>query len=316
MKGFSMGLFNKIKKKKNNNEPSKDVEQIFKKLSNLEKPKVMVDKAISFRELGQYEKAINILLDVLKNYQEYKPAKTVLGVTFAQKGDIKKAEMLFEKIIAQHKNDKDFLLTDVYANLGNIRWKHYKDIKGALKYFELALNAPKLSGMDDNTYEIIKSGVNKDLCWLYFEQKDLTNAKMHAARRFKIVRDCSVASKVLGICLLEEFSVDYNNFEFVMKDIEPTNLIIASECFKICLNHDKEDYVALMSLALASVYLSTCRAIADNSTLYENSRSNLSQCLNNLKYYAQKSEIAEKCRQEFENKMRKFSDSLEALKSN
>ena len=137
--------------------------------------------------------------------------------------------------------------------------------------------------MDDNTYELIKSDIYKDLCWFYFEQKDLAHAKMYAERRFSVVRDCRVASKVLGICLLEEFAVDYKGFRFVHEDTEPRDLMIAAECLRICVEEDEEDYLALMGVALASVYLITCRAVTEDPNLFQKIETNASQCLHNLK---------------------------------
>ena len=304
-----MRSFDKFKKDRQN--IPKDVERIFGKLYDIEKVKGIVDKAISFRELGQYDKAIGMLKQVISDYPDYRPAKTVLGVTLLQKGDISEAQKYFKKILAEHSNDNEFMMTDVYANLGSIRWKHYDDIDGALEYYNLALNAPKIPSIDNDSCELIKSNVHKDLCWLYFGQKNLPLARKYAALRFGLVRDCPVASKVLGFCLLEEYAAGYKGFKFVVEDIEPTDLMIAAGCFRTCLQDDQSDYPVLAGSALAYFYLSTCKAVVNDPDTSASVKLNAKQCVNNLYFHASESDAAQKCKEEFEAKVEEFYHHLE-----
>jgi len=71
---------------------------------------------------------------------------------------------------------------------------------GALKYYQLALNAPKPQMLDDNAYEFMVSNVYRDLCVIYFKQQDFTSAKQFAVRRLQKVNDCSTAMKIYDVC--------------------------------------------------------------------------------------------------------------------
>ena len=133
-----MGLFNRFKK--NNVSPPQEInskiEQIFEKLSRNQEASKRVDKAISYRELGEYGESIKILKEVIKKYPEYFPAKTVLGVTMIHKRDFSGAEMLFLDMIKEYKDTGKYPLTEAYANLGSIRWRHLNDIEGAINYYK------------------------------------------------------------------------------------------------------------------------------------------------------------------------------------
>jgi tetratricopeptide (TPR) repeat protein len=196
-----MGFFDFLKKKK----PSTEVEKAFEHLHIELTARQMVDKAISYRNVGQYDRAIYLLKDVLKRYPLYTPAKTVLGTTLMAKGDIEEAERQFKKILTEHADGKDYPLIEVYANLGSLYNNHKNDISTTLEYYRLALNSPKPDNVSNEAYRLMISNVCRDLCVIYFYKvRDLATAKQFALKRLEIVKDCSAATKVYNFCLEAE----------------------------------------------------------------------------------------------------------------
>jgi tetratricopeptide (TPR) repeat protein len=200
-----MRFFDFFKKKK----LSTKVEKVFDKIHAELMARRMVDQAISHRNLGQYDQAICLLNDVLKKYSVYTPAKSVLGVTLIMKGDIDGAERHFKNMAAEYADGKEYPLAEIYANLGSLYHNYRKDIPTSLEYYQLALNSPKPDDISDEGYEIILSGVYRDLCVIYFYKiRDLALAKQYAIKRLEVVKDCPTAQRVYDICLkIEEKNV-------------------------------------------------------------------------------------------------------------
>jgi len=191
-----MGIFDFFKK----GTLDKDVGRVFHKMDNWLQGQQMVDQAISFRNLGQYDKAITILKETVGKYPIYVPAKIVLGNTLRIKGDIDGAEVLFKKILSEHATGDDYPLIEVYANLGVIYWLDRKDLKTSLKYYEIALNAKKPETIEDKKYELLRSDVYRDLCMIYFEAQNFELAKQYAFKRLQTIEHCPNASRVYGCC--------------------------------------------------------------------------------------------------------------------
>jgi tetratricopeptide (TPR) repeat protein len=192
-----MGFFDFFKKKK----PATEVEKVFEKIHAQLKAKRIVDQAISHRNLGQYDKAICILRDVLKKYPVYTPAKSVLGVTLMKKGDIDDAERHFKNMLTEYVDGKNYPLAEIYANLGSLYHNYRKNIPTSLEYYRLALNSPKPDDVSDEEYRFILSGVYRDLCVIYScDIGDLGLAKRYALRRLEVVKDCPTARKVYNLC--------------------------------------------------------------------------------------------------------------------
>ncbi len=178
----------------------KDVKKVFDKLHVELTARQMVDQALSFRNLSQFDKAISLLKEVLIKYPSYTPAKTILGTTLAISGDIDGAELQFKKVLDEHSKGADFPLIEVYANLGSLYHNHRHDIQTALKYYQLALNALKPAMLDDNAYDFMVSNVHRDLCVIYFKQQDFTRAKQFAISRLQKVKDCAISLKIYNVC--------------------------------------------------------------------------------------------------------------------
>ncbi|MFC1580043.1 tetratricopeptide repeat protein [Thermodesulfobacteriota bacterium] len=263
-----MGFFDKFKEDKNESDLPEDIEKTLGKLYHGEEVRKLVNKAISYRNLGQYDKAIGIIKEVIKNHPNYLPATTVLGNTLTMKGDFVEAENYFKKVLSEYSEKEEFNLMETYANLGVIRWRKYNDIKGALEYYDLALNEVNTGPVyypefglygeiSENSYEYAKSNIYKDLCSLYFEIEKYDLAKKYAAKRLKIVSDCLVASRVFGSCLMFEHTANNHIIECIIDNIEPKELMVASKCFKNCFEENPEDYYALFGLCVCH----TCYAL-------------------------------------------------------
>lgn len=152
-----MGVFDFFKRKKKLN---KTVKKVFNKIHDELTARQMTDQAISYRNLKQYDKAISLLKKAINEYH-YSPANSILGNTLRMKGDIDAAEAHFKQILSDYIKGDDYPLVEIYANLGSLYHNEKNDTETALKYYELALSAPKPAnaGINDKGYEIMLSGV-------------------------------------------------------------------------------------------------------------------------------------------------------------
>ncbi|MGO8762724.1 MAG: tetratricopeptide repeat protein [Desulfobaccales bacterium] len=266
-----MAFFDFFKKRKQEN----GTDAIFLKIHNFQQGKELVNKAISYRELGLYDKAIEILKHVLKEFPQYLPAKTILGTTLKAKGDINGAEDQFKKIITEHKNDNTYPLIEIYANLGALYYFDKNDKNVALEYYDLALKQPKSEKIDFQHYKIMISNIHRDLSLLFFREGDLILAKKHALIRLESNKDCATASKIYGLCLVNEFTQDNKRMNYVTDFIENKNLIEAVDCLRNSLSENHEDYGCMAGIALALYYLGR------------------------MKYYNSNKEVADKIEKEF-----------------
>jgi tetratricopeptide (TPR) repeat protein len=311
-----MGFFNRKKVTNQNNEDklSSEIERIFCKLSKNQEASKKVDKAISYRELGEYDRSIKILKDIINQYPAYFPAKNALGVTLLRKGDFKQAEWLFLNIAKDSRNGSEkFPLTDVYANLGVIRWKNYDDIDGAIKFYKLAIADESSPEIDQKTYEMVRSGPHRDLCWLYFGKQDLKNAMYHAKKRLDIVSDCIIASKVLGISLVSEFLNDKDNIRFCLQDIKPNILLYSAKFLETCYNQNEDEFSVLGNLTLVYVFLGMTSNVRNNADLLEKCSVKAKYYSNILYKYSERSDYARQVQSYFESIVGDFMKKINAL---
>ncbi len=314
-----MGLFKRKKSNSDNNkqELSPEIERIFSKLSENQEASKKVDKAISYRELGEFDKSIKILKNVTKEYPEYFPAKNALGVTLLRKGDFKQAEWLFLNIAKDSRNGSEkFPLTDVYANLGVIRWKNYDDIDGAIKFYKLAIADESNPEIDQKAYEMARSGPHRDLCWLYFGKQDLKKAMYHAKKRLDIVSDCIIASKVLGISLLSEFLNDKDNIKFCVQDMRPSILLYSSKFLETCYSQKEDDFSVLGNLALVYVLLGMTLNVRNDADLLEKCTVRAKYYSNALYKYSERSDYARQVQSYFERIVDDFMQKINAIGKN
>jgi tetratricopeptide (TPR) repeat protein len=236
-----MGVFDFIKNRKRN----KDIEEIFKKATPFAEAKQLVDKAISYRNLKQYEKAIKILEDVLTNYPFYLPAKTILGTTLLKKGEVNKAENQFKKILSEHATDGQYALAEVYANLGALNYFQKDNKEAALEYYQLGLKSPKPENIDSKLHELSISNIYRDLSLLYSIEGDYLSAKKYATLRLSVNKNCPIATKAYGASLFDEFMNDKSSLKYFTEDIECKLLNAAVENIRISLDYNPKDYLAV-----------------------------------------------------------------------
>jgi tetratricopeptide (TPR) repeat protein len=286
-----MGLFDFFK-----NQEKLNRDKIFHKIHEQLTARQIVDQAISYRNLKQYDKAISLLKEAIRKFPDYLPAKTILGTTLADNGDIDGAELQFNKILTEHAQGQDYPLVEVYANLGSLYHNDRKDIQTALKYYQLALNTPRPKGVgiDDKIYEVMVSAVFRDLCSIYFGKQDFQLARQYALKRLQTVNDCPTASRVYGHCLFFEVfqkGVDLN------KDIKDTDLENIVKCLQFAIKNSPMDYA---SIALCATALLFMRQMKFYSRRIESIRHEESEYVERLKF--DKAKDAYKIYQDFANK--------------
>jgi tetratricopeptide (TPR) repeat protein len=247
-----MGILDFFKDRKD----KKQIDRIIDKVYVHQQAKDFVNKAISYRSINQTNKALEILEMVLVKYPDYRAANPVYGNTLRQAGMIDDAINFFKAIAIKDDGTGIYAPQEIYANLGAIYYFDKNDLQTSLKYYKLALNSPNCPSTDQKGNEIIRSSIHRDLSILYFDQNDFTNSKIYAQKRLVIQKKCPIASKILGLSLINEFLTIDNKLDFFAHKIENVNIIDSIEYLKIALSENSKDYAVLGGLALAYYLLS------------------------------------------------------------
>ncbi|MBM3150707.1 MAG: tetratricopeptide repeat protein [Chloroflexi bacterium] len=186
--------------------PPKGVERIFERMKKQLEGKMMADEAISYRNLGEYEKAYKLLIESFEKYR-YLPAITLIGTTALLKGDIDKAIEWFEVNIENPPEGSGYLLIEWYANLGLIFFQNKQDYSKARTIYEKALGIPKSSDIDDGLYNTMISGVHRDIAAVYMRCGQISLAADYARKRLAFDPDCEISKKVLAACLANKSKI-------------------------------------------------------------------------------------------------------------
>ncbi|TVL97529.1 MAG: hypothetical protein CV087_22240 [Candidatus Brocadia sp. WS118] len=190
-----MGIFSLFKKKKPL-DPPKEVRDVMEKMARMEEGRKLADQAISYRNVGNFNKALELLKRALTDF-DYKPAIILIGTTAVLKGDIKNAVLWFELQIKEREKANDFPLIELYANLGSIYHKYYKNHKKALEQYIKALKAPRPSILDEEAYLHMESNVYHDMAIVYGHLDDAMRSRQCAEKCLRVKPDCPVCRKIL-----------------------------------------------------------------------------------------------------------------------
>lgn len=282
-----MGIFGFGKKE---NKLDKDVKKVFGKIHDRLAARQITDQAISYRNLKQYDKAISLLKKAINEYH-YLPANSILGNTLAKKGEIDAAEIHFKNILSEHINKDDFPLIEIYANLGSLYHNYRKDDKTALKYYELALNAPipKETGVSEMGYDLMVSNVYLDLCNIHFQLKEIPLAKQYALKRLQTVKDCPLASRVYGCCLFFEMIQKSINID---KDEQDTDLENAIKYLQVAIANNPMDYASIAYCATSLFLLRHMEYYKRNQPLLKSMGSKENEYVEQLKICREQSDDA------------------------
>jgi tetratricopeptide (TPR) repeat protein len=109
-----------FRRPKSGDEPPKEVQRVFEHMKRNLEGRRLADEAISYRNLGNYNRALELLKKALEEF-DYKPAITLIGTTAVLKGDVEGAIQWFSLAIEQHLKRGDFPLIELYANLAVCR---------------------------------------------------------------------------------------------------------------------------------------------------------------------------------------------------
>ncbi len=244
-----MGIFNYFKDRK-------EIDRIVDKVYTHQQAKDLVNKAISYRNINETQKAIEILEIVLDKHPEYRAANQIYGNTLRQAGMIDEAIHFFKKIAKKDNGTGVCAPKEIYANIGVIYFFDKNDIQTALKYYKLALEAPECPSINKNGNKLITSSIYRDLAYIFFTQNDYKKSKNYSKKRLDVQSRCPVASRILGLSLINEFLTDESKLDFFDSKIENPDIVNAIEYLKIALADNDKDYAALNGLALAHYLLS------------------------------------------------------------
>jgi tetratricopeptide (TPR) repeat protein len=192
-----MSFFNFFR---NDKKPPKAVERVFEKMKVDLEGRELSDKAISYRNLGEYDKALTLLKDAIEKYN-YKPAITLIGTTALLKGDVDSAISWFEVNIKKPPKDARYLLIEWYANLGVIYLYKKEDFTTACTMFEKALNIPKSDELSNAKYEAMISPIHRDIAIAYLACGENTLAVDFAKKRLASDPNCEKSKKVISMSL-------------------------------------------------------------------------------------------------------------------
>lgn len=177
----------------------KGVERVFEKMKFEMEGRKLADQAISYRNLGEYQKALLLLREALEKYR-YMPAVTLIGTTAMIKGDIDGAIDWFEGNIRSPMKGAEYLLIELYGNLGAIYLYKKEDARQARALFERALTLPKPDDMSDEHYATSLSLIHRDIAVTYLALGEEFLARDFATKRLKFNPDCDSSKRVISMC--------------------------------------------------------------------------------------------------------------------
>jgi hypothetical protein len=266
-----MGIFD-IFKKSHKKETTENI------LVHLETPKHLmqkVDKAQSYREIGNYDAAVKLLRSVA---EEYAPAWTILGNTYRALKQFDLAEQAFQRAIADFRNTKDplgkFGEVEAYANLGTMHWRDKGNTAQALEFYECALDIKAtfpsdvhfMTGQREIIEQIVPN-VYLDLCLLFGEQGQYSKAKRWAKLRLKAVDNCPQATLIYGLAKLDEYVNSDVIYQFISTDEKCRGLEAAISALRVASSGTKSTSVAKEHYAIALLCFSATGYVASRTEL-------------------------------------------------
>lgn len=247
-----MGIFDYFKERKE----KKELDRIFDKVYTHQQAKDLVNKAISYRNINEIQKALQILEIVLAKYPKYLAANQIYGNTLRRAGKIDEAIQFFKRIVDKDNGTGVYAIKEIYANIGVIYFFDKDDSQTALKYYKLALEAPECPSINKEGNELITSAIYRDLAYVFFTQNDYKKAKNYANKRLNVQNRCPIASKVLGLSLINEFLTNEKRLDFFDSKLENIDIENAIKFLKLSLENNDTDYPVLNGIALAYYLLS------------------------------------------------------------
>lgn len=169
-----MRFFDLFKEKRD--DPPKEVRRFFDMQKRYLDGKKLADEAISYRNVGNYNKAFQLLKCAIDEY-DYKPAITLVGTTAVMKGDIEAAIEWFSLQLRTLPDNGDYCLIELYANLGSIYNQYVRDYDRALEMYEKGLAARPPADIERRWYDLIVTNVHRDMTIVYQNLGDLSRAK-------------------------------------------------------------------------------------------------------------------------------------------
>lgn len=182
-----MGLFKFLRKKEK--DPPKEVKKVFAKMDRFMEGRKLADEAISYRNVGNYDKAFRLFEISLRDFN-YTPAITLIGTTKVLQGDINGALKWFMDKLNTVSAD-EYPIIEFYANVGSIYNKYLSDYSKAVKMYEKALKMPRPYSISEDNYRVMVSMVHHDMAIVYKNLGNLSLASKYAKLRLEVVPDCS-----------------------------------------------------------------------------------------------------------------------------
>lgn len=155
------------------------VKRVFQMMDRQMEGRRLADEAISYRNVGSFDKAFHLLKSALYEY-EYTPAITLWGTTLLMKGDIQGAIEFFLRVVKEPDELVGYPLIEAYANLGSIYNQHIRDYRRALDMYEKGLAVPCPIGVEKDDYDLSVSLVYHDIAIVYWNLQDLPRAKEYS----------------------------------------------------------------------------------------------------------------------------------------
>jgi tetratricopeptide (TPR) repeat protein len=141
----------------------------------------LADEAISYRNVGNYDKAFRLLKRAIDRH-DYRAAIALVGTTAVMKGDIEGAIEWFSFQLRTLPDNGDYCLIELYANLGSIYNQYVQNYDRALEMYEKGLAAHPPVGIDRRGYDQMVTNAHRDMTIVYQNLGDLSRAKEYAQR--------------------------------------------------------------------------------------------------------------------------------------
>lgn len=247
-----MSILNFFKEQKS----KKELNRIADKVENYQQAKDFVNKAMSYRNIKDFDKALKILEKVLKEYPNYKAANLVYGVTLRLSREVDKALSFFNELLLMDNGSGVYNPKEIYANIGVIYLFDKDQPDKALDYYRLALKAPNCPNIDEKGNNIIISNIHRDIAYVFFVLRKYENSISFAEKRLNVQNKCPMSSKIFGLSKINVFIDGQLDMDYFADAIKNTEIVDAIEKLNVAYEENDKDYAVINGLTLGYYLLS------------------------------------------------------------
>jgi tetratricopeptide (TPR) repeat protein len=158
-----VGLFNFLFGNRSDNV----LRDVARKTDHYLRGKKLANEGLSHRAIGNYDKALELFSQAIKQYT-YLPAVSLVATTLIKQDRLDGAEKWIHTCLKHYQERTDFVgvKVELLANLGVI-YVRTKRFAEALAAYETALGIGCPEDISPEVFDVMRSGIYRDLAFLY-----------------------------------------------------------------------------------------------------------------------------------------------------